>query len=77
MQKPLSSLGSGANVKAWDYSGEVQWINEYDKACNKYKDNGYWSARLRAAYSSIIPEYGYLIRVLRCSSNLGTTACPT
>jgi hypothetical protein len=77
MQKPLSSLGSGANVKAWDYSGEVQWINEYDKACNKYKDNGYWSARLRAAYSSIIPEYGYLIRVLRCSGNLGTTPCPT
>lgn len=77
MQKPLSSLGSGANVKAWDYSGEVQWINEYDKACNKYKDNGYWSARLRAAYSSIIPEYGYLIRVLRCPGSLGTTACPT
>ncbi len=77
MQKPLSSLGSGANVKAWDYSGEVQWINEYDKACNKYKDNGYWSARLRAAYSSIIPEYGYLIRVLRCPGGLGTTACPT
>jgi hypothetical protein len=77
MQKPLSSLGSGANVKAWDYSGEVQWINEYDKACNKYKDNGYWSARLRAAYSSIIPEYGYLIRVLRCPNNLGDTPCPT
>jgi hypothetical protein len=77
MQKPLSSLGSGANVKAWDYSGEVQWINEYDKACNKYKDNGYWSARLRAAYSSIIPEYGYLIRVRRCPSNLGDTPCPT
>jgi hypothetical protein len=76
MQKPLSSLGSGANVKPWDYSGEVQWINEYDRECNKYKDNGYWSARLRAAYSAIIPEYGYAIRVLRCSGNLGTTACP-
>lgn len=76
MQKPLSSLGSGANVKAWDYSGEVQWINEYDKECNKYKDNGYWSARLRAAYSAVIPEYGSLIRVLRCPGNLGTTACP-
>jgi hypothetical protein len=76
MQKPLSSLGSGANVKAWNYSGDVQWINEYDRECNKYKDNGYWSARLRAAYSAVIPEYGSLIRVLRCPGSLGTTACP-
>jgi len=77
MQRPLSSLGSGANVKAWDFSGEISWINEYDRTCNKYRDNGYWSARLRAAYSALIPEYGYAIRVLRCPGNLGTTACPT
>lgn len=77
MQKPLSSLGAGTDFKAWNYSGEVTWVNEYDKECNKYKDNGYWSARLRAAYLSETPEYGYAIRVLRCPGSLGTTACPT
>lgn len=76
MQKPLSSLGAGTDFKAWNYSGEVSWVNEYDKECNKYKDNGYWSARLRAAYLSETPEYGYAIRVLRCPGSLGTTACP-
>lgn len=77
MQKPLSSIGNGTNFRAWDYSGDIQWINEYDAVCNKYRDNGYWSARLRAAYQPLIPEYGYAIRVLRCPGALGTTACPT
>ena len=77
MQKPLSSIGNGTNFRAWDYSGDIQWINEYDATCNKYRDNGYWSARLRAAYQPLIPEYGYAIRVLRCPGALGTTACPT
>lgn len=76
MQKPLASLGDGTSFRAWDYSGEVQWVNEYDKECNKYRDNGFWSARLRAAYQALIPEYGYAIRVLRCPGALGTTPCP-
>jgi hypothetical protein len=77
MQKPLASIGGGTTFRAWDYAGEVQWVNEYDKDCNKYRDNGFWSARLRAAYEPLIPEYGYAIRVLRCPGALGTTACPT
>ena len=77
MQKPLSDMGSGASVKAWNYAGEVQWINEYDRTCNKYMDTGYWSARLRAAYQPQIPEYGYEIMVLRCANAYGTTECPT
>lgn len=77
MQKPLSDMGSGASVKAWNYAGQVEWINEYDKECNKYKDTGYWSARLRAAYQPNIPEYGYEVMVLRCPGSLGTTPCPT
>ena len=77
MQKPLSSIGGGTTFRARDYAGEIQWVNEYDKECNKYRDNGFWSARLRAAYQDLIPEYGYAIRVLRCPEALGTTPCPT
>lgn len=77
MQKPLASIGNGTTFRAWDYSGDVQWINEYDATCNKYRDNGFWSARLRAAYQPLVPEYGYAIRVLRCPGALGTSACPT
>ena len=77
MQKPLASIGGGTTFRAWDYAGEIQWVNEYDKECNKYRDNGFWSARLRAAYQELLPEYGYAIRVLRCPNSLGTTACPT
>lgn len=77
MQRPLASLGSGASFKPWNFSGQVEWINEYDRVCNKYRDTGYWSARLRAAYSAIHPEYGFAIRVLRCPNNLGTTGCAT
>lgn len=77
MQKPLASIGGGTTFRAWGFAGEVQWVNEYDKECNKYRDTGFWSARLRAAYEPLIPEYGYAIRVLRCPGALGTTACPT
>jgi hypothetical protein len=77
LQKPLSSIGGGTTFKAWDFAGEIQWINAYDKTCNRYLDNGFWSARLRAAYQAQIPNYGYAIRVLRCPDSLGTTSCPT
>lgn len=77
LQKPLASIGGGTTFKAWDFAGEIQWINAYDKTCNKYLDNGFWSARLRAAYQAQIPNYGYAIRVLRCPDSLGTTSCPT
>jgi hypothetical protein len=76
LQKPLASIGGGTTFKAWDFAGEIQWINAYDKTCNKYLDNGFWSARLRAAYQAQIPNYGYAIRVLRCPDSLGTTSCP-
>ena len=76
MAKPQSGYGSGANFKAWDYAGEVQWLNFYDKECNRFGDQGYWAARLRAAYQSVIPQYGYILRVKRCSV-IGDNPCPT
>ena len=79
MAKPLSGYGSGANFRAWDYAGEVQWIGgkeAYDPTCNRFGDQGYWAARLRAAYQSVIPQYGYIIRVKRCSV-IGDNPCPT
>ena len=76
MQKPISGFGSQTNFKAWNFAGETSWINEYDKECNRFRENGYWAARLRAAYLATNPSYGYAVRVLRCNNVYGQTACP-
>jgi hypothetical protein len=74
MQKPMTSIGGMTRFKAWDYSGQIQWQNEYDKECNRFRDKGNWAARMRAAYLPEVPEYGYIVRVLRTIGNYGATS---
>lgn len=76
MMGPVSNLGADTSWTPWNYAGEVKWVNEYDKECNEFGDNGYWAARLRAAYMQTHPELGYAIRVKRCTT-LTNTTCPT
>jgi hypothetical protein len=74
--RSFSSAGSGASFKPWNYAGTPQWINKYDRVCNKYETNGYWSVLMQAAYMPEKIEDGYAILCARpCKSDLEMVTC--
>lgn len=74
--RSFPSAGSGASFKPWNYAGTPTWVNEYDKECNKYKTNGYWSVLMQAAYMPEKIEDGWGILCKRpCNSDLEMTTC--
>lgn len=74
--RSFPSAGSGASFKPWNYAGTAQWVNEYDRVCNKYKTNGYWSVLMQAAYMPEKIEDGWGILCKRpCNSDLEMTTC--
>lgn len=74
--RSFGSAGSGASFKPWNYAGTPMWMNEYDRECNKYRNNGYWSVLMQAAYMPEKIEDGYGILVKRpCNSDLEMTTC--
>lgn len=74
--RSFPSAGSGASFKPWNYAGTPMWVNEYDRVCNKYKTNGYWSVLMQAAYMPEKIEDGWGILCKRpCNSDLEMTTC--
>jgi len=73
---PLGSVGSDTRGTAWNFNGEVQWLNIPDKTLNPFSDIGFWAARLNAAYRPIKPRYGYVLIYKRCP-NIPSTDCPS
>lgn len=73
----LTSAGSSATYKAWDYAGTVQWINEYDKVCNPIGNMGYFAAYMQSAYMPEKIENATSIMVKRCQGDLEMTTCTT
>jgi hypothetical protein len=74
--RSFTSAGSGASFKPWNYAGTPQWINKYDRECNKYENNGYWSVLMQAAYMPEKIEDGYAILCKRpCASDLEMVTC--
>jgi hypothetical protein len=76
--KAFTTAGSGANFKPWNYAGTPSWINEFDLQCNKYRNQGFWSVLMQAAYMPELIENGYAILCRRpCNSatDLEMTTC--
>lgn len=76
--KSFASAGSGASFKPWNYAGTPQWINEFDLQCNKYRNMGFWSVLMQAAYMPELIENAYSILCRRpCNSatDLEMTTC--
>jgi hypothetical protein len=74
--RSFPSAGSGASFKPWNYAGTPMWVNEYDRVCNKYKTNGYWSVLMQAAYMPEKIEDGWGILCKRpCNSDLEMVTC--
>lgn len=80
--KPISSVGSGTSFNPQTYVGDFQWKNveNVDSASAYYNPDrawGFYRALCMSATKPVHPEFGVVIRHLRCPSDIGRTACAT
>lgn len=79
--RPISSVGSGTSFAPQTYVGDFKWLNiqNADPNSSYYNpDNswGFYRALMMSATKPVHPEFGFVIRHLRCPSDIGAQACP-
>lgn len=72
----VASVGSDATGRAWNFNGDVQWLNIPNETDNPFSNIGFWAARLKAAYRPVKPRYGYVLIYRRCPG-IASVACPS
>lgn len=72
----VASVGSDATGRAWNFNGDVQWLNIPNETDNPFSNIGFWAARLKAAYRPVKPRYGYVLIYKRCPG-IASVACPS
>ena len=80
--RPISTFGSNTKFDPQTYVGDIQWLNvqNVDPSSAYYNpDNswGFYRALLASASKPVAPQFGIVIRHLRCPNDIGHTACPT
>ena len=78
---PISTVGSGTSFNPQTYVGDFQWKNveNVDSTSPYYNPDrswGFYRSLLMSATKPVHPEFGVVIRHLRCPSDIGATACP-
>ena len=78
--RPISSVGSGTEFQPQTYVGDFKWLNvqNVDSTSPYYNpDNswGFYRSLMMSATKPVHPEFGIVIRHLRCPSDIGSTAC--
>jgi hypothetical protein len=72
---PITSPGGNTKFDPMSYMGDFKWKNILDAITNPDGTIGYFRAVLSSGSKPVFPEWGYVIRTLRCDSNLGLLAC--
>lgn len=72
---PITSPGGNTQFDPASYMGDFKWKNIADALTNPDGTIGYFRAVLSSGSKPVFPEWGYVIRSLRCDSNLGLLAC--
>ena len=75
MPAPVSTAGAGTTFKPVDYSGQIVWLNIPNATENPFETVGHWRAELRAAYRPELIQYGYVVRISRCTGTITLPAC--
>jgi hypothetical protein len=78
--KPISSVGSGTSFNPQTYVGDFKWLNvqNVDSASAYYNPDqswGFYRSLMMSATKPVHPEFGIVIRHLRCPSDIGTATC--
>lgn len=79
--KPISTVGSGTSFDPQKYVGDFKWKNveNVDSTSPYYNPDrawGFYRALLMSATKPIHPEFGTVIRHLRCFNDVGAKGCP-
>jgi len=76
---PNANLKVGSKVVfgPQNYTGDLKWVNKYDRTCNPDENSGFFRAKMGSAVKSIVPSWGYYILHLRCNLANDLIACPT
>lgn len=72
MPRPLTTVGADTRFQAWEYNGDVRWLNIPDRTNNPIQSIGNWYAIMQAAYRPRLTRYGISVRVSRCTGRLYT-----
>lgn len=73
----ISSVGSGTQFNPQSYIGELKWKNIIDRTDNPDGNYGFYRAVLQSGSKPVKPQFGYVIRHLRCPDDIGLQACPS
>ncbi len=73
---PISTVGSGTSFKPQSYMGDFKWLNIQHRTDNPDGNIGFYRAVIQTGSKPVHPEFGYVIRHLRCPTDLDLTACP-
>lgn len=71
----ISSQGSGTQFDPQTYLGDFKWVNVQTHDTNPFKAWGKYHALMQTGTEPVKPEYGFVIRHLRCPHNLSLTGC--
>lgn len=74
--KPITTVGSGTEFTAQQYMGDFTWLNWGNDDTNPTRSHGYYHALLQSGSKPVHPEFGYVIRHLRCPGDFGAQECP-
>ena len=72
---PITSPGGQTSFDPVSYRGEFKWKNIPNKATNPDGTIGYFRGVLSNGTKPIRPEWGYVVRHLRCGPNLDLVDC--
>jgi hypothetical protein len=73
----ISSVGSGTSFPPQSYMGDFKWLNIQHRTDNPVNGIGFYRAEIQTGSKPVHPEFGIVIRHLRCPSDIGEQACPT
>lgn len=74
--KPISSVGA-ATFEPQMYRGDWKWLNIRSEDCNPDGTIGYFRGVFQSGSKPIHPQFGFVIRHLRCDPPLELEVCDT
>jgi hypothetical protein len=72
---PITSPGGNTSFEPQKYRGDWKWLNIQDRELNPDKTHGYFRGIMSNGSKPIRPEWGYVLRHQRCTTDLGLVAC--
>jgi hypothetical protein len=74
---PITAPGGNTRFDPVNYRGEFKWLNIPHATENPDGTIGFFRAIFMQASKPVIPDFGYVIRHLRCDCPLDLGVCPT